>query len=177
MGSFSFCDALTSGESCPKYQALCEFLERAALADEFTDCVFDFLQLIDLNYAHFFKCTCLPDSSRNSNVIAAIYDNGCNVMHTLLRRLPVLARQIMIIIDTMHYNSHSRCSPFFNKKAIKALVAVNSALNEQKNVKINYLRTTLSHMGQVRAMHLLRCACSRMLSSIHCNQETVVNCV
>lgn len=85
-----------------------------------------------------------------------MYDNACNVLKAIILRMPKLAARISFVVDTLHFSGHVRCSVFFNKKFMTALKDINSAVAEQKNRLVNYMKTSVAFMCQPRAMVFLR---------------------
>jgi|SaaInl85LU_5_DNA_1037374.scaffolds.fasta_scaffold19701_2 hypothetical protein len=85
-----------------------------------------------------------------------IYDNACNFLRAITLRMPVLADRVACVVDTLHYSGHNRCSYFFNKRCSPALNDINSAVAEQKNRFINFMKTSVAFMCQPRAMVFLR---------------------
>jgi hypothetical protein len=93
---------------------------------------------------------------KNYDHVTLIYDNACNFLRSMILRFPALAKHFSCVVDTMHFSGHKMCSPFFNKRFMVALRRVNSAIAEQKNRFINYMKTSVAFMGQARAMVHIR---------------------
>ena len=129
-----------------------QFLQQPSLPNIITDAIFDYITLLDMDYDDLFACQCRHDKDH----LQVIYDNSCGFFNYLLLRLPALSQQITAVIDTIHYASHKSCSPFFNHAVIDAIKNLNSELVEQKNRILNYMKTSISQMGQVRAMVYVR---------------------
>ena len=132
-------------------------LKRPSLSNDFVDAVFDYIALCDLDYHDLFQCQCsklgrCQDFSR----LSVGYDNSCNVILSILLRFPAILKRDNFIIDPLHFASHVNCSPGFNGKVHDWVRSVNSAINEQKNRFTNRARTSMSGMGQIRALLLMR---------------------
>lgn len=123
--------------------------------DRFTDAVFDFISLLDIDYNKLFACQC-GGHIRDPNHIVFTYDNSCKLLEWILNRWPAFAQNVDPVIDTLHHSGHSDCSPLYHSKANMTSKSLNSSLNEQKNRHIKRLATTVAHMGQVRVMVYLR---------------------
>lgn len=156
-------------ESSRKIIAL---LKRPSLPNDFIDTVFDYIALCDLDYHDLFQCQCSSMGRCNDFTrLSAIYDNGCNVLLAILLRFPALLHRDHYIIDALHFASHENCSPGFNGKSHDWVRSVNSAINEQKNRFTNKARTSLSGMGQIRALLLMRYHLATInLAQRHANQ-------
>jgi hypothetical protein len=155
---------VSSSESSEEEKALCEkaksiiaLLDRPSIANDFIDCVFDYIQLLAIDYDEAFKCDC-PKGRNNLSreSLQHIYDNACNLLISILLRWPALLKRDRHVIDPLHYFSHTNCSPAYNGKIYDSLNEINTAINEQKNRVTNRARTSLSGMGQIRALTLMR---------------------
>lgn len=112
---------------------------------------------LQIDYEVSFKCACPSEIyDENDERIIYIYDNACNLLRAITLRMPKLAARISCIVDTLHFSGHTRCSVFFNKKFVSALKDINSAVSEQKNRFINFMKTSVAFMCQPRAMVFLR---------------------
>lgn len=137
------------------------------LGDKFTDAVFDYISLINIDWDEAFACKCDAGTYKDVNHMILMYDNVCNLLRSLMLRYPELAKDVSFLIDTLHWKNHSLCSPFFNKGISIAATRVNSAINEQKNKYVNYAKTTAAFTGQARGMAYLR------FSQLHLNPPII----
>jgi hypothetical protein len=126
-----------------------------SLSDRFTEGVFDYISLLDLDYGSIFMCEC-GDKCQDFDNVSIIYDNSCKLLRSLMLRYPALGESIMCVIDALHQSGHVDCSPLFNHKLSVAVQKFNAALNEQKNRILNYTKTSAAHMGQIRVMVYIR---------------------
>jgi hypothetical protein len=138
-------------------RSIISLLKRPSLSNDFVDAVFDYIALCDLDYHDLFQCQCskmgrCTDFSR----LSIGYDNSCNVILSILLRFPSILQRDNYVIDPLHFASHQNCSPGFNGKSLDWVRSVNSAINEQKNRFTNRARTSMSGMGQIRALLLMR---------------------
>lgn len=132
-------------------------LKRPSLSNDFINTVFDYIALLDLDYHDLFQCQCSSMGRCNDfDRLSVMYDNACNALLSILLRYPALLHRDNYIIDALHFASHENCSPGFNGKLHDWAKSVNSAINEQKNRFTNKARTSLSGMGQIRALILMR---------------------
>jgi hypothetical protein len=123
----------------------------------FINSVFDFIELHDLPYDDIFKCQCAKRGKCSDfTKLTAIYDNACNWLQSILLRYPAFLEHINPVIDALHYSSHKNCSPAFNSKLCHALKGLNVAINEQKNRLMNYMKTSVAAMSQIRVMVFVR---------------------
>lgn len=149
-----------SEETLSKIQSsrsIISLLKRPSLSNDFIDAVFDYIALCDLHYHDLFKCQCSKlGRCKDFSRLSVGYDNSCNVILSILLRFPAILQRDNFIIDPLHFASHQNCSPGFNGKAHDWVRSVNSAINEQKNRFTNRARTSMSGMGQIRALLLMR---------------------
>ena len=136
---------------------LLAFLRRPSLPNIWTDAIFNFMCLLDLDYHSLFQCQCacaqMNDmSSVDSEYLEKIqrlyvvYDNSCKLLDFILLRAPRLAHYILPVIDAMHYSGHHNCSPLFNHKLLVTTRKLNAALNEQVcTLKFTYRLQHLNH--------------------------------
>ena len=119
---------------------LLEFLEKPSLPNIWTDAIFEFMSLIDIDYTDLFQCQCCTVQVRDDSAeldfdhphhVHVVYDNSCKLLDFILLRCPALAQSLMPVIDALHYSGHSNCSPLFNQKLNLATRSLNAALNEQ----------------------------------------------
>jgi hypothetical protein len=145
----------------PHEQAFLELIKKTNMSHVFLDSVFDYIGLLDVDYKKAYSCRCKDLYHLNEAEFAkrlyVIYDNACNLMKSMLLRMPTLARQFECLVDAFHHAGHSNCSPFWNSKMNAAVQNINASLNEQKNKLLRYMETSVSFMGQIRAMVYLRC--------------------
>ena len=143
------------------WEAIEGLLARSSLVDRFTDAVFDYVCLLDLDYKKLFRCQC-SDNIRDPDHMLFTYDNSCKLLEWILNRWPEFAENVEPVIDALHHSGHVNCSPFYHSKKNMITKTLNSALNEQKNRHIQRLASTVAHMGQIRVMVYLRsvsCVC------------------
>jgi hypothetical protein len=119
---------------------LLEFLQKPSLPNIWTDAIFEFMSLIDIDYTDLFQCQCCTVQVRDDSAeldfdhphhVHVVYDNSCKLLDFILLRCPALAQSLMPVIDALHYSGHSNCSPLFNQKLNLATRSLNAALNEQ----------------------------------------------
>jgi len=119
---------------------LLEFLQKPSLPNIWTDAIFEFMSLIDIDYTDLFQCQCctvqgcedaVELDSDDPHHVHVVYDNSCKLLDFMLLRCPALAKSILPVIDSLHYSGHSNCSPLFNQKLMLATRSLNAALNEQ----------------------------------------------
>lgn len=67
-----------------------------------------------------------------------------------------MAKKFSLVVDAMHWGGHKDCSPLFNKKFVLALKRINSSMVEQKNRRINFMKTSVGFMSQPRGLVLVR---------------------
>jgi hypothetical protein len=138
-------------------EELLRFLNRSSLINYFINSVFDYITLLGLDYEEIFKCQCAARGKcLDFKTLTGIYDNACNWLHSIMLRYPALLRHITPVIDALHYSSHKNCSPTYNSKLCQALKGLNVAINEQKNRLMNYMKTSVAGMGQIRVMVKVR---------------------
>jgi hypothetical protein len=140
-----------------KAKSIIALLDRPSIANDFIDCVFDYIQLLAIDYDEAFKCECSKlRGNLTQKSLQHVYDNACNLLISILLRWPALLKRDRHVIDPLHYFSHTNCSPAYNGKIYDSLNEINTAINEQKNRVTNRARTSLSGMGQIRALTLMR---------------------
>lgn len=140
-----------------------DILGKSHIQDVFTDALFDYLTLLDIDYDQAFLCKCqcvaaTDASSRGlgSDGITLIYDNACNLLHSILKRMPSMLRYYKLFVDSLHWAGHKDCSPYFNKAMSVALKGINSQLCEQRNRAINNMKTSAGFMSQPRGLVMVR---------------------
>lgn len=150
-------DTTTWSNLVDEARKLVILLQRPSLANDFINSVFDYITLLHLDYDDLFKCQC-PTLGRCSDFtrLKVVYDNACNLLHSILLRYPALLQRDGYIIDPLHFHSHKSCSQAYNGKLHLCLKGLNTSINEQKNRFTNRARTSLSGMGQVRACIIMR---------------------
>lgn len=153
-----------------KASKIIELLKRPSIANDFIDSVFDYIQLLGMDYDVAFTCQCAQiKRCSDFTSLRCVYDNACNLLHSILLRWPALLKRDRHVIDPLHFHSHSNCSPAYNGKLHNSLNDLNTAINEQKNRFTNRARTSLSGMSQIRALILMR----HFISMINCAQRAV----
>lgn len=140
-----------------------DILDTSHVQDVFTDALFDYLTLLDIDYDQTFMCKCDSaggDSAGgprlDSDGVTLIYDNACNLLHSILKRMPSMLEHYKFFVDSLHWAGHKHCSPYFNKAMSVALSGINSQLCEQRNRVINYLKTSAAFMSQPRGLVWVR---------------------
>ena len=140
---------------------IAEILGKSHVQDVFTDALFDYLTLLDIDYAHAFRCKCVAATDVSgqmlgSDGITLLYDNACNLLHSILKRMPSMLLHYKLFVDSLHWAGHKDCSPYFNKAMSVALHGINSQLCEQRNRAINNMRTSAAFMSQPRGLVIVR---------------------
>jgi len=135
-----------------------DILDKSRVQDVFTDALFDYLTLLDIDYHMAFMCKCNPASGHapGSDGITLIYDNACNLLHSILKRMPSMLKHYKLFVDSLHWAGHKDCSPYYNKAMSVALIGINSQLCEQRNRVINQMKTSFSFMLQPRGIPWVR---------------------
>lgn len=119
---------------------LLEFLNRPSLPNIWTDSIFEYMSLLDIDYTASFQCQCCTVRVRENSAelvsddphqLHVVYDNSCKLLDFILLRSPGIAQSILPVIDALHYSGHVNCSPYFNHKLNLATRNLNAALNEQ----------------------------------------------
>lgn len=141
-------------------KAFLELIKKTHMPHLFVDTIFDYIGLLDVDYKKAFTCRCKEyyhvDEKEYARRMCIIYDNACNLMKMILLRMPTLVRQFTLIVDAFHQGGHANCSSLYNSNLNAAVKQINSSLNEQKNKTLRYMQTSVSFMGQIRAMVYLR---------------------
>ena len=134
-----------------------QVLDKSHVQDVFTDALFDYLTLLDIDYDRAFLCRCAVSSSElGSDDIHLLYDNACNLLHSILKRMPSMLLHYKLFVDSLHWAGHKDCSPYFNKAMSIALKGINSQLCEQRNRAINNMKTSAAFMSQPRGLVMVR---------------------
>jgi hypothetical protein len=133
------------------FESIQKLLQEPSVANYITDAIFDYMTLLKIPYDALFQCMCNHTSEQRRRIVG-IYDNSCKWLHFMMLRFPSLSQNIQAFIDTMHYQGHKNCSPFFCARLNLVMRHFNGALNEQKNRKVNYMKVTSSQMAQPRNM-------------------------
>lgn len=132
-----------------------DILDKSHVQDVFTDALFDYLNLLDIDYHLAFLCKCVG-ARLGSDGITLLYDNACNLLHSILKRMPSMLLYYKLFVDSLHWAGHKDCSPYFNKAMSVALKGINSQLCEQRNRAINNMKTSAAFMSQPRGLVIVR---------------------
>lgn len=140
-----------------------EILDKSRVQDVFTDALFDYLTLLKIDFNKTYMCKCDSaggDSAGGprlgSDGVTLIYDNACNLLHSIVKRMPSMLEHYKFFVDSLHWAGHKDCSSYFNKATSVALSGINSQLCEQRNRVINNLKTSAAFMSQTRGLVLVR---------------------
>ncbi len=71
------------------------------------------------------------------------YDNACNLAKYCLAREYAFFRETQFVLDRLHVNAHTCCSPVYHPDLYPALIGTNTQLCEQINSRLNGLRAQI----------------------------------
>jgi hypothetical protein len=110
---------------------------------------------------YFEQCTCTDTVSKGSRSVLVpefvIYDNACNLQTYALMREPYLYKDVVFMVDRLHYCNHKNCSCAFDAKLFpRDLGSLNSQVCEQAHKQMRKLVSSLSYMSQTHFMEFMR---------------------
>jgi hypothetical protein len=139
-----------------KQRALKESLSRR-LEKLFVCSFFDYISLqhqhVDFDPYADYTCHC-HDHSTTSLKVFFLYDNGCNVLRYALNRSPETIKEVIWLVDRLHWANHNTCSPFLDSGAWPFLQGVNTQVAEQKNRVTKFLQRCSAYLSWPRQLVL-----------------------
>jgi hypothetical protein len=85
-----------------------------------------------------------------------VYDFGCAALDYCLNRLPGWFKDMVVVVDRMHWDNHTACCSSFNMRIYEDLDGVNSQIAEQCNAALRKINPTLHRSSQPFFMVMLR---------------------
>ena len=85
-----------------------------------------------------------------------VYDFGCAALDYCLNRLPDWFKDMIVLVDRMHWDNHTACCTGFNMRLYEDLKCLNSQIAEQCNAALKKINPTLHRSSQSFFMALLR---------------------
>ncbi|KAL4528904.1 hypothetical protein Ndes2437A_g03436 [Nannochloris sp. 'desiccata'] len=85
-----------------------------------------------------------------------VYDFGCAALEYCLNRLPGWFKNMMVVVDRMHWDNHTACCSSFNIRLYEDLDGLNSQIAEQCNAALRKINPTLHRSSQPFFMVMLR---------------------
>ncbi|KAI8893049.1 hypothetical protein BC833DRAFT_532226 [Globomyces pollinis-pini] len=76
-----------------------------------------------------------------------IYDNACNLSEYFLNRSPIDVIDSIIVTDGFHWPNHNNCGLTFHCKKYNGLKDIISVLHEQKNRRLDKLKSISTFMN------------------------------
>ena len=123
----------------------------------FLDSFFDWVSL-QFQHEEFepfkdFTCHCHDDCDGPLQVFF-LYDNACNVLKYVLNREPASSREVIWLVDKLHWANHVCCSPLMDSGAWDALQGINTQIAEQKNRITKFLQRSSAYLSWGRYLTL-----------------------
>ena len=85
-----------------------------------------------------------------------VYDFGCAALDYCLNRLPGWFKDMLVLIDRLHWDNHIACSSSFNMRLYEDMDGLNSQIAEQCNAALRKINPTLHRSSQPFFMAVLR---------------------
>jgi len=85
-----------------------------------------------------------------------VYDFGCAALDYCLNRLPGWFKDMVVVVDRMHWDNHTACCSSFNMRIYEDLDVLNSQIAEQSNAALRKINPTLHRSSQPFFMVMLR---------------------
>lgn len=85
-----------------------------------------------------------------------VYDFGCAALDYCLNRLPGWFKDMVVVVDRMHWDNHTACCSSFNMRIYEDLDGLNSQIAEQCNAALRKINPTLHRSSQPFFMVMLR---------------------
>ena len=85
-----------------------------------------------------------------------VYDFGCAALDYCLNRLPGWFKDMVVVVDRMHWDNHTACCSSFNMRIYEDLDGINSQIAEQCNAALRKINPTLHRSSQPFFMVMLR---------------------
>ena len=123
----------------------------------FIESVVDFISLQfqhgDFDAKADFTCHCHKDCT-TPLMIFILYDNGCNSLRYALNRNPETTKEMIWLVDKLHWAGHTTCSPFLDSGAWPFVQGgrVNTQVAEQKNRVTKFLQRSSAYLSWGRQL-------------------------